>query len=247
MRVLVVDDDRRIVRTTCDILRIKGHEAIAAYSGEEGLKVVQTAPPDCVMMDIRMPGIGGVEAMKRMNALAPSLPVVLVSAYATEEVTEDAKKSGAYAVLAKPINFQMVLTFLGLLRKEESILVVDDDPKFCRTLKDVLSLRGFRVETECEPRRVLEDLEREYRLVVVLDLNLGAVNGADVLQRIRARYPDKPVILVTGYRQEMAGSIASALRIGAYTCIFTPFEADDLFRVIEEIRLAKLKNVLGGV
>ena len=42
MKILVVDDDRRIVKTTCDILKIKGHEAIAAYSGEEGVEKVRT-------------------------------------------------------------------------------------------------------------------------------------------------------------------------------------------------------------
>ena len=153
MKILVVDDDLRIVKTTCDILRIKGHDAIAAHSGEEGVEKVGKDRPDCVLMDIKMPGISGVEAMKRMREIAPSLPIVLVSAYATDELMAEAKEAGAYAVLSKPLNFPMILSFLSLLRKEESILVVDDDPNFCKTLKDILTLRGFRVSTESEPRK----------------------------------------------------------------------------------------------
>ena len=151
MKILVVDDDRRIVKTTCDILNVKGHEAIDAYTGEEGVEKVMSERPDCVLMDIKMPGISGVEAMKQMRAVIPDLPVVLVSAYATEDTLTAAKSDGAYAVLSKPLNFQMVLSFLSLLRKEESILVVDDDPEFCKTLKDILTMRGYQVETEGEP------------------------------------------------------------------------------------------------
>ncbi|MDP4027836.1 MAG: response regulator [Gallionella sp.] len=244
MKILVVDDDHRIVKTTCDILKIKGHEPIAAYSGEEGVEKVRSDTPDCVLMDIKMPGISGVEALKQMKAIVPALPVVLVSAYATDEFVAEAKRAGAYAVLSKPLNFPMILSFLSLLRKEESVLVVDDDPNFCKTLKDILTLRGFHVETETEPQKVLGHLEKGYKLTVILDLKLGAANGVDVLKEVRAKYPNKPVVLMTGYREKMAGSIEKGHRIGAYTCLYKPFETDELFRLIEEIRMGKLQNLL---
>lgn len=247
MKILVVDDDRRIVRTTCDILKIKGHEAIAAHSGEGGVEKVRSDPPDCVLMDIKMPGIGGVEALKRMREIVPALPVILVSAYATDDLVGEAKRAGAYAVLSKPLNFPIILSFLSLLRKEESILVVDDDPEFCKTLKDILTRRGFQVETESVPQNVLGHLEKGYKLaIVLLDLKLGAVNGVEVLEEIQAKYPGKPVVLMTGYREEMANSIEKARKIGVYTCLYKPLEMDDLFRVLEEIRLKKLQNLLAS-
>lgn len=244
MKILVVDDDLRIVKTTCDILKIKGHEPIAANSGEEGVEKVKSDQPDCVLMDIKMSGISGVEAMKRMQEIAPALPVVLVSAYATDELMAEAKRAGAYAILSKPLNFPMILSFLSLLRKEESILVVDDDPIFCKTLKDILTLRGFRVETESEPQKVLGHLDKDYKLAIVIDLKLGAVNGTEVLKEVRAKYPTKPIVLVTGNRQEMGDSIEKGRGIGAYTCLYKPLEMDDLFQVIEDIRIKKLQNLL---
>jgi len=247
MKILVVDDDLRIVRTTCDILKIKGHEPTTAHSGEEGVEMVRGERPDCVLMDIKMPGISGVEAMKQMQKIAPGLPVVLVSAYATDELMAEAKDNGAYAVLSKPLNFPLILSFLSLLRKEETILVVDDDPNFCRTLKDILSLRGFQVETETEPRNVMGHLENDYKLAVVLDLKLGEVNGTDVLKEVRARYPTKPVVLVTGFRGEMGNSIEKGRAIGAYTCLYKPLEMDDLFKVFEDIRIEKLQHLLASL
>lgn len=245
MKILVVDDDRRIVKTTCDILNIKGYDAVAAYSGEEGVNKVRSDGPDCVLMDIKMPGINGVEALKRMRHIAPALPVVLVSAYATDDLLQEAKRAGAYAVLSKPLNFPMILSFLSLLRKEESILVVDDDPGFCKTLRDILTLRGFKVETETEAQHVMSHLDSDYKLaIVLLDLRLGAANGVDVMRDIQAKYPGKPVVLMTGYRKEMAGAIEQARAIGAYTCLYKPFETNELFRIMEEIRVNKLQNAL---
>lgn len=247
MKILVVDDDRRIVKTTCDILKIKGHEPIAAYSGEEGVEKVRSDSPDCVLMDIKMTGISGVEALKRMKAVVPDLPIVLVSAYATDALMAQAKQVGAYAVLSKPLNFPIILSFLSLLGQEESILIVDDDPEFCKTLKDVLTLKGFQVETETEAHRVMGHLENNHMLaIVLLDLKLGAANGVDVLKEIRAKYPDKPVVLMTGYREEMVNSIEKARKIGAYTCLHKPLEMDDLFRLLEEIRLKKLQSLLAS-
>lgn len=245
MKILVVDDDRRIVKTTCDILNIKGHEATAAYSGEEGVEKVRASVPDCVLMDIKMPGINGVEALKQMKKIAPALPIVLVSAYATDDLMEEADRSGAYAVLSKPLNFPIILSFLSLLDKEESILVVDDDPEFCKTLKDVLTLKGLKVETEQQAQSVMQHLDTNYKLaIVLLDLKLGEASGVDVLKDIRAKYPGKPVVLITGYRKEMADSIETARKVGAYTCLYKPLEMDDLLKLIEDIRLKKLQNSL---
>ncbi len=87
-------------------------------------------------------------------------------------------------------------------------------------------------------------LEHDYKLAVVLDLKLGAVNGSEVLTEVRAKYPTKPVVLVTGYRREMGDAIEKGRQIGAYTCLYNPLEMDDLFQVIEDIRMKKLQNLL---
>jgi two-component system, NtrC family, response regulator HydG len=245
IKVLVVDDDKSMVKTICDILRVGGFGIDPAFSGEEALEKVKGESPDCVLMDIKMPGINGVEALRRIKEFLPDLPVVLMSAYATDEQAEEAKKNGALALLTKPIDIQMLLFFLSLLKKEKSILVVDDDPAFCKTLKDILQARGYRVETVSEPEKVLEEMEREYKQVVVLDLKLGNVDGVDVLKNIRAKYPTKPVVLVTGYKVEMAASIQNGLRMGVFACLYKPFAMDELIGIIEEIGRKKLHALLG--
>ncbi len=243
--VLVVDDDRRMVKTISDILKAKGYEAAEAYTGEEAVEKVKSGHPDCVLMDIKMPGINGVEALQMIKGMAPDLPVVLMSAYATEAQGEEAKQLGADTVLTKPVDLQMVFSYLSLLRKEESILIVDDDLNFSRTVGDVLRSRGYRVETEADPENVLGHLEQDYKLAILLDLKLGDTNGLEVLKAVRSKYPSKPVVLITGYRDEMTDSIEKGAKIGAYTCLYKPFDMEGLLDTIREISRKKRRNVLG--
>jgi two-component system, NtrC family, response regulator HydG len=245
MKVLVADDDRRMAKTICDILTIKGYLAIEANSGEEALEKVKSDTPDCVLMDIRMSGLTGIETLKIIREMVPDLPIILMSGYATEEQKLEAKQNGAYTVLNKPIDIQAVLAFLSVLKKERCILIVDDDSEFCRTLKDILESRGYRVETEMNPERVLNDIDKEYKLVVLLDLKLGDKDGVDILKNIRTKYPSKPVILATGYGKEMTDSIEKGFRIGAYACLYKPFEIDVLIKQIKDIDRKKLQALLG--
>ncbi len=243
-KVLVVDDDQKMVKTICDILKAKGYVVAPAFTGEEALEAVMAERPDCVLMDIKMPGMDGVEALKKIVERAPGLPVVLMSAYATEDQVEEAKREGACSVLSKPIDIQNLLLFLSLIRKEESILIMDDDPQFCSILKEVFQSRDYRVETERDPEKALALMAQKHMLVVVLDLNLGDIDGADVMEDIRKRYPSKPVVLVTGCRDEKVDSIEKGLKIGAYSCLYKPFKVEELISIIEEISRGKLRDAL---
>ena len=117
LQVLVVDDDRHMVKTLCDILRHKGYEPIPAYSGEEAVAGVTAKVPDCVLMDIGMPGLDGVETLTAIRVRAPGVPVVLMSAYVTATREIEARHQGIEALLTKPVNIQQILGFLDQLKE----------------------------------------------------------------------------------------------------------------------------------
>lgn len=244
-RILVVDDDRRMVKTICDILTFKGYLYETAFTGEEAVGKVKALEPDCVLMDLRMPGIDGIETLKILKTLSPGLPVLMMSAYATETQEETAEQEGAFKILPKPIDIQLLLSFLSLLRKEKSILVVDDDPDFCKTLSAILRARDYQVETESDPDKVLGHMEDKYQLVVILDIKIGNTGGLETMEKIRARYPTKPVILATACRDEMLDSIEKGLKIGAHSFIYKNYEEKELLEMIERIRQNKLRAFLG--
>jgi len=183
--------------------------------------------------------------LKIIRDKVPDVPIILMSGYVTEEQVSDAKYHGAYVVMSKPVDIQVILSFLSILQKEKKILILDDDAEFCRTLKDILQLRNYKVETEVNPENILYYMENEYKLVVLLDLRLGDINGTDILRKIRRKYPTKPVIIFTGYKEEMVESIAKGFQMGAYACLYKPFNVDELIRYIEEINRKKFQHLLG--
>ena len=249
----MVDDDRRMVKTICDILRVKGHDPHAAYSGEEAVNKVRGEGFDCVLMDLKMPGIDGLEALKMIKGAAPELPVVLMSAYATEDQAEEASRQGAFAVLTKPIDVQMVLSFLALLRKEESILIVDDDPvrrmaepriliidddpNLRKTLSDILRLKGYETLTAENGEKGLAALRESGVKLVLIDLGLPDIPGLEVLASIKADFPGAEAIVLTG--QATIDSAVEATNRGAFSYLMKPYEIDQL---INHIRRAHEKQ-----
>jgi len=258
--ILVVDDDRMMARTIVDILKVKGYEAEAAYSGPEALEKLtegsfgplaglrtscaQDRPFDCILTDVKMPGANGVELYRAIKARQPDLPVVLMTAYSTDRLVEQGLEEGVIAVLTKPLDIGLLLTFFSFLRKERSIVIVDDDPQFCRTLGDILRVRGFVVTQVTDPRGVVEMVGVDGE-VVLLDMKFDDISGLEVLQEIKEQHPCLPVILVTGYRAEMASAIEAALKVGACTCLYKPFEVKELVEVLTRVHHQELGRVLG--
>lgn len=244
LSILVVDDDRMMARTIMDILKVKGYQTEAAHSGPQALEKMASTSFDCVLTDIKMPEVNGVELYRAIKTRRPDLPVVLMTAYSTDRLVEEGLEEGAIAALTKPLDINCLLCFFSSLRKERSIAIVDDDPQFCKTLGDVLRMRGFAVTQVSDPHSVVERLGADGQ-VVLLDMRLNNISGLGILREIREQHPHLPVVLVTGYREEMASAIEAALKIGAYTCLHKPLEIEHLLQLLAEIRRQELSRVLG--
>ena len=244
LRVLVVDDDPAMANTLVDVLSVTGYQAESANSGAEALELAKQTSWDCLLSDIKMPDMDGVELCRAMKAQHPELCVVLMTAYARDSLVNDGLVAGAVAAMAKPLDLNALLSFMGALRHEASILIVDDDPEFCRTLGDVLRQHFFAV-TEVSDANEMVRLFVESGQVVLLDMKLNGLSGLEVLKQIRQAHPQLPVILVTGCGQEMAPKIEAALRLRAHTCLYKPLEIQELLQTLGEIRDQELGRLLG--
>jgi CheY-like chemotaxis protein len=243
LRILVVDDDRRMTRTLADILSLSGHQVEEAWSGAEALAKARELPFDCVLTDIKMPEMDGVEMHRQLREAQPGLPVVLMTAYASDELIHRGLDDGVVGVLEKPLDISLLLQFLASMVKHHVIVVVDDDPVFCHTLDDILRMRGFWVTGITDPHADVEQIAGQAQ-VILLDMKLNSVSGADILRSIREKYADLPVILVTGYREEMASAIQGALEIKAYTCLYKPLEVPQLLHLLADFQLNRLRKLL---
>ena len=243
LRILIVDDDERMTRTLADIFSIAGHQPVEANSGPQALELARSQPFDCVLTDVRMPGMDGVELHRQLQQTLPGLPVMLMTAYASDEIIRKGLSEGVVGVFDKPLDISSLLGFFSSLARQRFIVIVDDDPDFSKTLASILQQRGFKVKQISDPQAEVELMIDEAQ-AVLLDMNLNGINGLDVLKQIRQHYPDLPVLMVTGYRQDMAAAIQAALAIHAFTCLYKPLEIPALLQTLTDFQLKRLRKVI---
>jgi DNA-binding response OmpR family regulator len=115
-RVLIVDDEAELVGALAERLRLRGFEATGATSGEAALAHLVAAPCDVVLLDLKMPGLGGLEVLRRIRERRPELPVILLSGYGATGDADRGMQLGAYDYLMKPVvidDLVRVLTAAG--------------------------------------------------------------------------------------------------------------------------------------
>lgn len=114
-KILIVDDDAGVRNSLARILRRGGHLVEVAENGEAGVEQGELFRPDILLVDIRMPGIDGIETHRQLRARFPHLIGISMTAYASTEKTNEAKRGGALSVLAKPLNIDNLMELMQSL------------------------------------------------------------------------------------------------------------------------------------
>jgi two-component system response regulator AtoC len=104
--VLIVDDERTLARAVKAFLLESGYEAEIATDAEQAVELLETLRPDVVFSDVRLPGMDGIELLRRIREFDPSVPVVIMTAYGTIEGAVEAVKLGAFDYLKKPVDLE---------------------------------------------------------------------------------------------------------------------------------------------
>ena len=103
-RILVVDDDRVVARTLIEVLAHHGHQVTHVLSGEEALEKLALHPHDLVLLDVRLPGMTGLELYRHLVASGDPIPTVLITAHQDGEGRRHALNAGVICYLTKPFN-----------------------------------------------------------------------------------------------------------------------------------------------
>jgi len=119
LKILIVDDYVEFAGSLKDLLETKGYHTDVAYGGQEAVERVKKEKFDIVLMDIRMPGMSGEEALVEIKKIDPALVVILMTGFAVEEVIKSALEEGALAVLNKPLNIPELLQYVESGRSNE--------------------------------------------------------------------------------------------------------------------------------
>jgi len=231
-RVLIVDDEKSMRVTLAAILRDEGYQVTTAATGEEALELCSKEHFGVMLMDVRMPGIDGVEAFRRIRRHQEGVRVILMSAYGTDALRNAALDEGAIAFLPKPLDLELIV---NLIREahDTAILVVADEAVTADVLKSGLQEHGYRTTVAGTPSAALKLIEQIRFDLIFVDVDLPAMNGLDLYLAIKRITPRTLAIMITGTEKQDQALAQEAVRCNAFTILKKPLEIEQVLGLLQ--------------
>lgn len=139
-RVLLVDDEVNFLEALAERMRMRGLEVTCAKSGKEALTAVEGAAFDAVVLDLAMPGLDGLETLRRLRQMQPELQVMILSGRATVQTAVEATRLGATDIFEKPTD---VDTLVQRIRSARAARLAHDDEVSQEHIDEIMRTKGW--------------------------------------------------------------------------------------------------------
>jgi DNA-binding NtrC family response regulator len=234
-QLLVVDDEQDTCANLADIFTDLGYDVDVAYDGPSALELVKRKTYDIALLDLKMPGMDGLELFRRIKEISHGTVAIVVTAYATSDTARKILDAGAWRIMPKPVDFSALLRQVNEALDQPLVLVVDDDRELCDTLWDLFREQGLRVHVAHDVESANARLGTNGFNVVLFDFKLPKGSGVDVLRSVREQNPKARTILITGFQNEAELAIKQALDQGADAVCYKPFDVPDLLELTSRL------------
>lgn len=235
--ILVVDDIRNIRLVLGAILEDEGHNVVTVEDGYQAIEAVRKTHFDAIFMDIKMPGINGIQTFREIKKIDTKTTVIMMTAYSVEDLVREALEEGAYAVVYKPFDITRITAIIGELLKDVLILVVDERFSDRESLKAILEDKGYRVATARDGAEAIKMVKSQHYDIIFLDARLPDMNGLETFEQVKKIDPKAAVIMMSGYTAEEL--VSRAVSKSDYACIYKPFDMEKVIALVENIRRVK--------
>ena len=246
IKILIVDDEREFLQAIEPGLVRRGFEVTLAASGSVALELVRTRIFDVVVLDVKMPGINGVETFREISRALPDLPVILLTGHGNMEQAFESSREGVFEYLTKPCDVEKLSQVAreavarGAKRttpdtsatEEIRLLLVDDDHDFVTSLKAALERRGVAVSEAYDGHGAIEAVRTHNFHVAVVDVRMPGMDGLTLLGRLRETDPLLEVIILSGHPS--VSDVRRGLQEGAFDYLTKPQRVEDLFDRIRD-------------
>ena len=231
-KILVVDDEDIVCQSYRRVLEADGHDMSTATTGEEALGKIAAGRFDVVLLDLKIPGSGGLHLLRAIRRVSPRTEVVVITGYPSVESAKEAIRFGAFDVVTKPLVpnelRRMVSQVLAcklstthnrgaeMVTPDKRILVVDDEQIVRESYKRALTDAGYTVRTVESGLDALKACRAEPFDVMLADLRMPGMDGIDVAKAVTDEFPETRVVIITGYPSRQSAERAASLGIFDY-------------------------------
>ena len=234
--ISVIDDDESIRRSTTFLIESLGFRAAAFESAESFLKSAQLRDTSCLLVDVQMPGMNGLQLQRELAIAGRAIPIIFITAYDNKDARQQAMQAGAVAFLSKPFNDEDLLQAVRLALQEDSektnnlISVIDDDESVRRTTTLLVESFGFRATAFASAEKFLKSGQLHDTSCLILDVRMPDMNGLELQSELAAGGHDIPIIFITAYHDK--ASRGQAMQAGAVAILDKPFTDKQLLKTV---------------
>ena len=249
--ISVVDDDESIRRTTTLLIESFGFRAAAFESAENFLGSGRLNDTSCLIVDVQMPGMNGLQLQSQLAAAGCSIPIIFITAHDDKESRRRAMQAGAVAFLGKPFTDEQLLQSIRSALHEFNgepevagnlISIIDDDESVRRTTVRLIESFGFRAAAFESAELFLGSGQLRDTACLIVDVQMPGMNGLQLQSQLAAVGCRIPIIFITAYDDKE--SYRRAMQAGAIAFLGKPFGDEQLLQTIHSA-LGDQKRVTG--
>jgi len=236
-KILVVDDMKSMRLTLSGTIEEQGYDVTGVEDGYQAINAAKSTHFDLIFMDIKMPGINGVQTFREIKKISPSSVVVMMTGFAVEDLVKEALEEGAFSVIYKPFDMERVISLVESVLRTVLILVVDDRSSDRKVLSEILRSKGYRVTEAADGEEAIQIVKDKHYDIILMDIKLPGRDGVATFRQIKEIDPEARVIFITGFVLE--SSIKEALEAGAYPVAYKPLDIENILALVEQTILEK--------
>jgi FixJ family two-component response regulator len=237
--ISVVDDDESIRRTTTLLIESFGFRAVAFESADGFLRSGQLHDTACLIVDVQMPGMNGLQLQSHLAAEGCGIPIIFITAHDDKESRRRAMQAGAVAFLGKPFTDEQLLQsirsalheFNGELGVAGNLIsIIDDDESVRRTTTRLIESFGFRAAAFESAEIFLSSHHLHDASCLIVDVRMPGMNGLQLQSQLATAGCHIPIIFITAYDDK--DSRQRAIQAGAVAFLGKPFTDEQLLQWI---------------
>lgn len=198
LNILVVDDDENFAHTLCAILKSEGYQCREVHSAKEAVLYLEKEHFDCVLSDVKMPEKNGADFYQEIKDQYPHLPFILMTAYTSSEVIDDAIQSGVLTAIQKPINIREVLGFFTRLSSNIQAAIICEQQGTCDVIQKALEKNHF-IFTIFKSIQSLIDSRRNDYSIVFVDSHDFCEHFSNDMQKLLTYLPERTIVVICDY------------------------------------------------
>jgi DNA-binding NtrC family response regulator len=238
IKILIVDDEKIIRDFLMRLFSLQGLEVLSAEDGYKAIELTKSNGFDLFFIDMRMPGLNGLETYLKIKEINPKAQAVMITGYAVEDLLEEAVREGAIGIIRKPFDIVEIKDVIDKLSKEKAkgllnILIIDDEEIILSFFSNFLKTKSLNFKVARNKDEALSAVKKEKFNLIFLDLVLKEISGMQLYKEIKEVAPDSEVVLMTGYPQKAKEAGCGTEFAG---CLYKPFDIDNIIGYIDKAK-----------